>query len=292
MQNLQPVPTGIQGEHVNVNASGQIKVRSYGTSGLAVVVLHGGPGAAGGAAPIARRLASRFSVIEPWQRESGGEPLTVATHVADLHEVIRTQGSKSPPAIVGESWGAMLALAYAAAHPHDAGPLVLVGCGTFDLKARARLNTTIESRLDGNLRKQIDHLQSLPANGGDTLHQLYKLTEPIYCYDPDTTDEPGEIISFDERAHVETWNDMVRLQENDIYPAAFTAIVSPALMLHGAHDPHPGRMIYESLKPYIRQLEYREWERCGHKPWIERHVRDEFYAVLCAWLTKPRINGV
>ena len=55
-------------------------------------------------------------------------------------------------------------------------------------------------------------------------------------------------------------------------------------MLHGAADPHPGLMIRASLEPYLPQLEYHEWERCGHYPWLERAVRDEFFSVLRAWL--------
>jgi len=55
-------------------------------------------------------------------------------------------------------------------------------------------------------------------------------------------------------------------------------------MLHGAYDPHPGRMIRASLEPYVAPLEYREWERCGHDPWRERGVRDQFFVALREWL--------
>jgi hypothetical protein len=55
-------------------------------------------------------------------------------------------------------------------------------------------------------------------------------------------------------------------------------------MLHGTYDPHPGQMIRASLAPYLPQLEYREWERCGYYPWGEQFVRDEFFAVLREWL--------
>jgi pimeloyl-ACP methyl ester carboxylesterase len=99
--------------------------------------------------------------------------------------------------------------------------------------------------------------------------------------------EPGEEEAgepFDVRAHEESWADMVRLQEEGVYPAAFAAIHSPVLMLHGAYDPHPGELIRAGLVPYLPQLEYREWERCGHKPWFEREVREEFFAVMHTWL--------
>ncbi len=45
-------------------------------------------------------------------------------------------------------------------------------------------------------------------------------------------------------------------------------------------------MIRDSLAPYLPQLEYREWERCGYDPWLERAVRDEFFAVVREWLAR------
>ena len=58
----------------------------------------------------------------------------------------------------------------------------------------------------------------------------------------------------------------------------------PVLMLHGAEDPHPGALIRDSLWPHLPHLEYHEWARCGHYPWLERCVRVEFFALLERWL--------
>jgi len=57
-------------------------------------------------------------------------------------------------------------------------------------------------------------------------------------------------------------------------------------MLHGAEDPHPGPLIRSSLEPHLPQLEYLEWSRCGHYPWLERAVRDDFFATLTRWLDR------
>jgi len=77
---------------------------------------------------------------------------------------------------------------------------------------------------------------------------------------------------------------MLRLQAAGTYPAVFAAISSPVLMLHGAVDPHPGASIRDSLKPLMPKLEYHQLEHCGHYPWLERAVRDEFFNVLREWL--------
>jgi len=262
-----------------------IFVRRYGESGPWVVVLHGGPAGVGNAAPIARGLADDFRVLEPWQRGSGTGPLTVGRHVADLHEIILTRCNGARPALVGESWGAMLALAYAAEHPDTAGPLVLIGCGTFDPAARARMRATIQERLGEDGRARMARMETDFPDPEERLREQYRLMHPVFDYDA-VAAEPGDAGPFDMRAHTETWDDMVRLQEAGAYPAAFASIVSPVIMLHGTYDPHPGPMVRDSLLPYLPQLEYREWERCGHSPWLERAVREEFLAVLGDWLKR------
>jgi len=74
------------------------------------------------------------------------------------------------------------------------------------------------------------------------------------------------------------------LQEEGVYPAIFARIHMPVIMMHGAHDPHPGRMIEAGLKPYLPQLEYCQWEKCGHYPWLEKAARIEFYNAVRRWL--------
>jgi pimeloyl-ACP methyl ester carboxylesterase len=123
-------------------------VRTYGSAGPHVLVLHGGPAAPGSAEALARSLADSFRVLEPWQRSSGCERLTVATHVADLHDVVMTRCADTRPALVGHSWGAMLALVYASIYSDNISAIVIVGCGTFDPESRARMKRTIEERID------------------------------------------------------------------------------------------------------------------------------------------------
>lgn len=267
-------------------------VRTHGAAGHQLVVLHGGPAAAGHAAPLARKLAESFQVLEPWQRGSGDEPLTVARHIADLYEVIEAGCGDQAPALVGESWGAMLALAFATAHPDRVGPIVLVGCGTFDPQARAGLQARLDERTDDALRRRLEGLGEKISDPSERIRAMVALTRPLYLFDPIPT-ESEEELQFDVQAHLETWADMVRLQEEGVYPRTFSAITSPVLMLHGAYDPHPGALIRKSLEPYLQELEYREWERCGHSPWLERAVRDEFFDVMRAWLLDHiRFTGV
>jgi pimeloyl-ACP methyl ester carboxylesterase len=257
-----------------------LKVRSYGSSGPEVIVLHGGPGACGSMAQVARRLADSYRVLEPYQR---GSAMTVAEHVADLHEVVEAYTEHVAPALVGHSWGAMLALAYAAAHPTTVGPIVMACSGTFDLPSRERFGVNMDKRMDRGMRDRLERLKQL-TDPNERFRALGDFMMELYSCDLATTDQ--EIDESEPGANSETWEDMVRLQQEDVYPATFAAIKSPVLMLHGAADPHPGEMIRASLAPYIPQLEYREWERCGHYPWLEKATREDFYVVLRKWLAE------
>jgi pimeloyl-ACP methyl ester carboxylesterase len=259
-----------------------LRTRTYGACGPPVFVLHGGPGAPGYMAPVARGIADAFRVIEPFQRGSGGARLTVERHVEDLHELVMSLGAGTRPALVGSSWGAMLALAWAAVHPGDAGPLVLVGCGTFDKAARARMQEILEERKNDDLRRRLRRLPRDFPDPDQRLAASARLIQPLYTYEGIPGDPGPEVC--DAAANLETWGDMLRLQAEGVYPAAFAAIDAPVLMLHGAFDPHPGQMIRAGLEPYLPQLECREWERCGHYPWLERWAREEFFAVLREWL--------
>jgi pimeloyl-ACP methyl ester carboxylesterase len=233
-------------------------------------------------APVARGLAQSYRVVEPFQRGSGGERLSVARHVADLHEIITVCAPASHPALIGASWGAMLALAYAAAHPGSTGPLILVGCGTFDLGARAMLQRTIAGRMNDDIRAQLKRAEQLDPD--ECLRASAEAMLPVYACD--LLASPHEDDQVDALAHHETWDDMLRLQTESAYPAAFAAIKVPVLMIHGTYDPLPGRLIFEGLRSYLPQLEYREFERCGHYPWLERAAADPFFSLLREWLPR------
>jgi len=261
----------------------ELVARSYGEHGPPLVVVHGGPGAPGGAAALARELGETNRVLEPHQRLSGDAPLTVARHVADLREVIdRELGDDERPAIVGTSWGAMLALAFAAEHPGVARALVLVGSGTFDEPSRAEFRRRLDERLGARERAMLAALEQGPGSRDERLRAMASLVLPAYGHDVLPHDD--ETVAYDARGNAEAWGDMIRLQADGTYPAAFARIEVPVLMLHGVDDPHPGEMIRASLAPHLKRLDFIELERCGHEPWFERHAREEFFDNLRGWL--------
>lgn len=272
----------------------RIAVRRYGESGPSVAVLHGGPGAPGSLASLAIELADEFRVLEPLQRRSGPVPLTVDRHVADLASVLDDPELDAPVRVVGHSWGAMLALNLAAAHPALVDRVVLVGCGTFDEDARALHDRAMTDRLGSEGRREKERLKAAMAGASDDerdqlLAERGRQSAIAQSYEllPDALDAAPTDLPLDARGHEETWNDVLRRQREGVDPGSFASIACPVLMLHGATDPHPGPATAATLRASIPQLTYVELARCGHAPWLERHARDRFLHLLREGLGAP-----
>lgn len=263
-----------------------IEARRYGESGPLVAVLHGGPGAAGSVAGLGMPLADEFRVLEPLQRRANGEtPLTVARHVDDLAAVL-----DEPTLVVGWSWGAMLALSFAVAHPELVQALVLVGCGTYDESTRAEYQRRFTANLGAAGVARMEKLALLlDTTTSDDARDLVvaargEQAAKSQSYDLLTMVDDGPPTTVDALGHEETWADVLRLQHDGVEPASFVAISAPVLMLHGDDDPHPGLATFELLHRYIPQLEYFGLACCGHTPWKERRALKLFFVALRAWL--------
>jgi proline iminopeptidase len=119
-------------EHLAVSDGHEIYVESVGRAGgISAVYLHGGPGS--GCQPDHRRLfdPERFHAVLFDQRGAGRSlPKRARDHntlphlIADM-EAIREKFGFERWMVVGGSWGATLALAYAEAHPHRVTGIVL-----------------------------------------------------------------------------------------------------------------------------------------------------------------------
>ena len=121
-------------------------VEAFGnTDAPVVVVLHGGPGADYRYLLGLSALADQYRVVFYDQLGSGlsqrvpASQITVNSFVADLDALIQHFSPKQPVHIVGHSWGAMLASAYAGAHPDKVDHLVLAEPGFLDTDTMAGL---------------------------------------------------------------------------------------------------------------------------------------------------------
>ena len=95
----------------------------------------------------------------------------------------------------------------------------------------------MDQRMDESLKHRFERLEEEFPDADRRLRAKADLIATLYSYDIVSTD--SEVEAVDARANRETWDDMVRLQQEGVYPGAFSAIDAPVLMLHGSYDPHP-----------------------------------------------------
>lgn len=112
-----------------------------------VIVLHGGPGADYRYLYPLKALADAYQVVFYDQRGTGLSPrlpakdITLQSFIDDLDAFVEAFGKGRPVHLVGHSWGAMLASAYAGAHPHKVGKLVLAEPAFLDPATLGALET-------------------------------------------------------------------------------------------------------------------------------------------------------
>jgi len=132
----------------------RLHVRTFGDpSRPTVVVVHGGPGNDFRYLLPLSALADRYFVVFYDQRGSGlservaDDRITLEGLYAELDGVVDRFGGGRPVALVGHSWGAMLASGYAGRHPEKLSHLVLAEPGMLTAEdARRYLAATNRQR--------------------------------------------------------------------------------------------------------------------------------------------------
>lgn len=255
-------------------------LRTYGKAPFSVAVVHGGPGAGGEMAPVARELASDRSVLEPIQTATSLEG-----QVAELRAVLEIHGDL-PITLIGFSWGAWLSFIVAARYPAIVGKLILVGSGPFEEKYGARLQ---EARLDRLSEEERAEFESIIRALGDhaaedkdaLFTRLGALASITDTYDP-IAGEPDEPFPVGSPGDVfqGVWEDAAELRRSGKLLALGEQVRCPVVAIHGDYDPHPAVGVRRPLSAVLESFRFILLKNCGHKPWIERQAREEFYRIL------------
>ena len=129
------IPGGFAEKTVQVN--GITLGYAVGGAGPAVVLLHGYPQTWYMWRKVMPALAGRYTVIAPDLRGSGGSDAPAggydkATLAEDIHQLLLALGHSSQVGLVGHDIGAIVAYAYAAAHPDSVRRLALLEAPQID----------------------------------------------------------------------------------------------------------------------------------------------------------------
>jgi pimeloyl-ACP methyl ester carboxylesterase len=253
-------------------------VRKYGTAPFTVAVIHGGPGAPGELAPVARELADRCGVLEPLQ--------TAPSLDGQVHELqtIVHDNSELPLTLIGWSWGAGLGFILTARYPALVKKLILIGSGPFEAKYAATIMQTRLHRLSAAERVEVRSLMAIlndPTieDKNTPMARLGTLLAKADAYDP-LPPESSEILECQYDIHQRVWTQARKFRSSGKLLALGSKIRCQVVAIHGDYDPHPSAGVKEPLSRVLKDFQFVLLEQCGHCPWIERNARDHFYTIL------------
>ncbi|HWE43947.1 MAG TPA: alpha/beta fold hydrolase [Gemmatimonadaceae bacterium] len=250
----------------------------YGVPGAPpLLVLHGGPGASHDyLLPQMLELAKGHELVFYDQRGGGRsktddrEPVTWRTQVEDLEALVAELGLE-PPAIVGYSWGGLLALlatieraARGAALP---SLLVLIDPAPLTRQYRERFEAEFARRQNGpEIKAMREELAASGLRERDPegyRQRAFELSVAGYFADPRRAREltPFRVTG---RVQQSVWES---LGDFDVV-GQLRGLRLPALFLHGRQDPIP----FESSEDGARALgaPLVVLEDCGHVPYVEQ----------------------
>jgi pimeloyl-ACP methyl ester carboxylesterase len=289
-------------------------LRKYGRAPYRVAVIHGGPGACGEMAPVARELTSRWGVLEPLQTAAALEGL-----IKELKAVLEKNGD-IPVTLIGFSWGAWLSFIFAAKYPSIVKKLILVGSGPYEEKYATKILQTRLNRLSEKDRTEAESIIEIlndPAvkdkntvfarfgalfSKADAYDPIIHKSEVIDCsydiyqsvwndvaemrrlfskadaYDPII--HKSEVIDCSYDIYQSVWNDVAEMRRSGELLKLGQHIKCPVVAIHGDYDLHPSQGVQKPLSTILKNFRFIMLKNCGHRPWIERTAKDRFYEIL------------
>jgi proline iminopeptidase len=272
----------------------ELHYRSAG-SGTPLVLLSGGPGFdVDYMVPVADFIPAGYQRIFLEQRGTGrsrvanmsADNMTLRIVVEDL-EALRAHLKQDRLLLVGHSWGAMLAMAYAVAHPDRIDRLILIGSGGPTLEFAERFTDNIAARLrpeDVEARRYWESADKRAMDPDKAALGAMKAIVPGYFFD---------------RAKASAL--VAELKDGTFHPAVNSLLMGdlgkgydlrtglqkvdrPVLIIQGYQDPVSDKTA-EDIHALLSKSTLRYINKCGHFPWIEQP--EEFRKALAAFLSAP-----
>jgi proline iminopeptidase len=247
-------------------------------SGPPAVLLHGGPGLWDYLADLAAMLDGQFTVVRFDQRGCGRStghdgPFTIAQAVDDLDQVRAAHGF-SRWAVAGHSWGAELALRYAARHQARAAAVAYIA-GVGAGNAYKEPHVAELARRLGPDHERWAALSALPGGARTPAEEREMcLLQWRTDFSPGPgaaghalamweTRPPGAVINT--AANRELWHDR---HTEDLLEAA-ARVTCRVTMISGDDDPRPWTAT-DSLLEALPDANRAVVAGAGHAPWAER----------------------
>lgn len=253
--------------------------RTWGKPPYKVAVVHGGPGAPGSIAPVARELSKDRGILEPLQTKD-----SVEGQIEELADVLKEHADLQV-VLIGHSWGAWLVYFVAARYPTLVKKLILVGSGAFEQKYAGNIDADRLNRLSEaeiiEFMKMVEIIYGSAKGDKDkALARLGALAAKADTYDALPPEEESEPLPASEEINRKVWAEAKELRVNGEILKMAKQIRCPVVAIHGDYDTHPAEDVREPLTRVLKDFKFILLKRCGHEPWLEKYARDEFFKVL------------
>ncbi len=248
--------------------------------GPTVILLHGGPGLPGYMCTLAERLERDAFVVDYYQRGSlkspSPGPFKIDDHVRDLDALIRRYTRGRKPLLIGSSWGAILALCYAAAKPGRIAKAIVIGTGPLDKACSEKFSATIAARLPYKehlkaraLKARFFSAKGSAARRGALYLEWCSVIFRVYNKDPRSFDRLRLELPHI-KSTLETDADYEGRMASGKLVRDLRRIKDPVVAFHGDYDPIPWEGILPLLAKRVRNFRTRLLRGAGHVPWLER----------------------
>jgi len=251
--------------------------RVWGKPPYKVAVVHGGPGAPGSIAPVARELSLSTGVLEPLQTKN-----SIKGQVEELYNVLK-ENADIPVVVIGHSWGATLSYLTAARYPALVKKLILIGTPPLETKNLPPLTPVWLDRLSEAERIEFASLEEIVWDGttedkNESMGQLFRLITKGDSYD--MIPSRDEVLEYQANMNVFIFRDLEKFRKNVNMIDLIRNIDCPVTAIHGDSDPRPAAAVKEPLFGALKDFKFILLEKCGHYPWMEKYARDVFFKVL------------
>lgn len=240
-----------------------------------VLLLPGGPGlSVEYLDPVADIVAERARAVllEPrgtGRSALGGDAeLTISQSIRDL-DALRQHLVSPRVALLGHSWGAMLAMAYAAAHPTIVSKLILIAPGGPTLAFVAPFEARIQARLTNGDRNDLTRSATGAHDARGAAVEAARVRTRAYFHDR------SHAMSLIDWMTAETYSPEVN-ERLFADAAANYDIVAALAHVGAAVEIIQGRddvvMAVDEIKQLLPQTRVSWLDHAGHYPWLEQRA--------------------
>jgi pimeloyl-ACP methyl ester carboxylesterase len=252
-----------------------------------LVILHGGPGVSDCRDQVRDYgpLADEFRLVFYDARGSGRSeekpPYTHEQWVADAAELTRQLGIETF-ALLGHSYGGIVAQEFAIAHPGRLRRLVLVDTSPSTVKNEESIRRALAADLPGIEEGWLRKLFEGRVDSKEEMHRMWELLLPLYFEGPFDPSLPKQIAD-DTHFHPETHNYAFSVN-NPNYDVRdrLPGVNVPTLVICGGNDWITPLAKSQEIVSLISGSRLEVFGESGHMPMIEE--RDKFIAVVRAFL--------